>query len=62
MLITEPNNLVFLETYNTEFDIAVTFTEQNSRLLEIEDKVDWHYVLINKDDTLFNRTKNNKLF
>ena len=33
-------NLVFLKTYNTEFDgIIITFTDQNGRPLEIEDKV-----------------------
>ena len=36
----EPSNLVFLKTYNTEFDqIIITFTDPNGRLLEIEDKV-----------------------
>ena len=37
MLNVEPSNLVFLKTCNTEFnDITVTFTDQNSRPLEIE--------------------------
>ena len=32
-------NLVFLKTYNTEFDeIIIPFTDQNDRPLEIEDK------------------------
>ena len=36
----EPRNLVFLETYNTEFaDIILTFTGQNGRVSAIEDKV-----------------------
>ena len=36
----EPSNLVFLKTYNTEFDeIIITFTDQNGRPLEIEDNV-----------------------
>ena len=36
----EPSNLVFLKTYNTEFDeIIITFTDQNGRPLEIEHKV-----------------------
>ena len=40
LLNVEPSNLVFLKTYNTEFDeIIITFTGQNSRMLEIEDKV-----------------------
>ena len=34
----EPNNLVFLKTYNTDFDeIITTFTAQNDRPLEIKD-------------------------
>ena len=37
-LNVEPSNLVFLKTYNTEFDeIILTFTVQNGRPLEIED-------------------------
>ena len=37
MLNVEPSNLVFLKTCNAEFnDITVTFTDQNSRPLEIE--------------------------
>ena len=40
LLNVELNNLVFLKTYNTEFDeIIITFTDQNVRPLEIEDKV-----------------------
>ena len=40
MLNVEPCNLMFLKTYNTEFDeIVITFTDQNGRPLEIEDKV-----------------------
>ena len=39
---------MFLKTYNTEFDdIIITFTDQNCRLLEIEDKVNLT-LLINK--------------
>ena len=35
----EPSNLVFLKTYNTEFDeIIITFTGKNGRPLEIDDK------------------------
>ena len=42
------SNLVFLETYNTEFDeIIITFTDQNGRPLEIEDKFNLT-LLINK--------------
>ena len=40
LLNIEPNYLVFLKTYNTEFDeIIIKFMNQNGRLLEIEDKV-----------------------
>ena len=39
-LNVEPSNLVFLKTYDTEFDeIIITFTDQNGRPLEIEGKV-----------------------
>ena len=38
LLNIKPNNLVFLKTYNTEFDeIIITFTNQNGRPLELED-------------------------
>ena len=48
LLNVEPSNLVFLKTYSTEFDeIIITFTDQNGRLLEIEDKVNMT-LLINK--------------
>ena len=40
LLNVEPSNLVFLKTYNTEFDeIIITFTDQIGRPLEIEDKL-----------------------
>ena len=40
LLSVEPSKLVFLETYNIEFDeIIITFTDKNDRPLEIEDKV-----------------------
>ena len=36
LLNVKPSNLVFLKTYNTDFDEnIITFTDQNSRLLEI---------------------------
>ena len=39
-LNVEPSNLVFLKTYNTEFDkITITFMDQHGRLLEVENKV-----------------------
>ena len=40
LLNVHPNNLVFLKTYNTQFDeIIITFTDQNCQPLEIENKV-----------------------
>ena len=40
LLKVEPSNLVFLKTYKVEFDkVIITFTDQNGRPLEIEDKV-----------------------
>ena len=40
LLNTEPINLVFLKTYNTEFDeINITFADQNGRPIKIEDKI-----------------------
>ena len=48
LLSVERKNLWFLKTYNTEFDdIKITFTDQNFRLLQIEEKVDLT-LLINK--------------
>ena len=48
LLNVVPSNLVFLKTYNTESDeIIITFTNQNGRPLEIEDKVNLT-MLINK--------------
>ena len=41
LLNVEPSNLVFLKTYNTEFDeMIITLMDQNGGPLEIEDKVD----------------------
>ena len=40
LLNVEASNAVFLKTWNTEFDNIITIsTNQNGRLLEIEDKV-----------------------
>ena len=40
MLNVESSNLVFLKTNNAEFDeTIITFTDQNGKPLEIEDKV-----------------------
>ena len=44
LLNVEPSNLMFLKTYNTEFDeIIIIFTDQNGRPLEIEDKVNFTF-------------------
>ena len=46
-LNVEPNNLVFLKSYSTEFnDNIITFTNQNGRPLEIEDKVNLALLII----------------
>ena len=48
-LSVEPSNLVFLKTSYTEFDkIIITFTDQNRRLSEIEDKL--KLTLLNKKE------------
>ena len=48
LFTVEPSNLVFLKTFNTELDgIITTFTDQNGRPLETEDKVNLA-LLINK--------------
>ena len=48
LLNAEPSNLVSFKTYNTNFDeIIITFTDQNGRPLEIEDKFNLA-LLINK--------------
>ena len=48
LLNVEPSNLVFLKTYNTEFDeIIIPFMDQNARPLEIEYKVNLT-LLVNK--------------
>ena len=40
LLNVEPSNLVFLKTYNTEFnEFLIIFLDQNGRPLEIQDKV-----------------------
>ena len=59
----KPINLVFLKTCNTEFDeIIITFTDQNIRPLEIEDKVNLILLLlIKRNGTTFYGTKNKKI-
>ena len=39
LINVEPSKLVLLKTYNTDIDDIITFTDQNCRLLAIEDKM-----------------------
>ena len=40
LLEISPTNLIFLKTFNSEYDeIIVWFTDQNSQPLEIEDRI-----------------------
>ena len=40
LLDISPSNHIFLETFNSEYDeIIVWFTDQNNKLLEIEDRI-----------------------
>ena len=44
----EPSNLVLLKPYYTDFDkIIITYTDQNGRPLEVEDRVNLA-LLVNK--------------
>ena len=70
LLNVEPNNLVFLETCNAEFDeIIIIFTDENGRPSEIEDKVNLTLLLNVKlraysnlsNVTIFYRTKSKKI-
>ena len=48
LLNVEPNNLVFLKIYNTNFDeITITFNDQNGRPFIIENKINLK-LLVNK--------------
>ena len=41
ILESSPKNHIFLKTFNSEFqEIKVWSTDQNSKLLEVEDKID----------------------
>ena len=61
LLNVELRNLVFLKTWNTEFDeIIIKFTYQKGRTLELEEKINLA-LLINKKYMLFYRTKNKKM-
>ena len=62
LLNVEPSILVFLKTYNTEFDkIIITFMDQNGRPLEIEDKVNLTLLINKTNTTIFYRTMNKKI-
>ena len=62
LLNAEKSNLVFLKTYITEFgETIITFTDQNVRSLEIEDKVNLTLPIKKRNDILFYRTKNRKI-
>ena len=57
-------NSVFLKSYNTAFDdIIIICVDQNCRPLQIEYKVTLtiNRLLINRNDTLFHRTKYKKM-
>ena len=46
LLDISPKNIMFLETFDSEFsDTAVWFTDQNSKPLEIEDKINYTLVI-----------------
>ena len=46
LLELSPTNHIFLKTFNTEYDeIKVWFTDQNSQLLEIEDRMNLTMVI-----------------
>ena len=47
LINAKPNNLVFLKTYNSEFDDIITFKDQNGGPLDIKDKISLT-LLINK--------------
>ena len=48
LLNVETRNLVFLKTYNSEFDeVIITYKDQNGRPLDTDDKVNL-ILLINK--------------
>ena len=46
LLEISPTNHIFLKTFNSEYDvIKVWFTDQNSQLLEIEDRINLTMVI-----------------
>ena len=46
LLDISPSNHIFLKTFNSEYDeIIVSFTDQNSQPLEIEDRINLKMVI-----------------
>ena len=63
LLNIEQSNLVLLKTYNNEFNnITITFTDQNSGALKIEDKVNLTLLINNRNGMLLYRIKKKKYF
>ena len=54
LLNVEPSNLVFLKSYNTEFHKIIMTINWKTNLI-------WHCLLMNRNDTIFSRTKNKKI-
>ena len=47
LLNVKPSNLVFLKTYNTEFDqIIIPFMDQNVRPLETKEEINSTFLLM----------------
>ena len=60
MLNVKPSNLMFLKTYNTEFNDYITkFVDKNRRLSEIEGKI--NCLSINRNEEIFCRTNKDKI-
>ena len=62
LLNVKPSGLLFLKTYNTEFDESMIIsTDQSGRPLEIKIQLISHCLLINRNDVIFYRTKNKRI-
>ena len=58
LLEISPANHIFLKTFNTEYDdIEVWFTDQNSKPLEIEDRINLTMVIKYYKNEIFNQTE-----
>ena len=54
---------MFSKIYNTEFDeMIIKFTDQNGRPLEIVGKVNLTLFIISRNDAMFYRAKNDKIY